>query len=91
MQAREAAIRSARRACGTFGAQLLDDTVILRSLRLRRRRGRGSVLRVYGFEFTQSGVERHNGYATVLGNRVIDVHLDAVDGDRTRPASRSLH
>ncbi|MEX1080985.1 MAG: DUF3301 domain-containing protein [Halofilum sp. (in: g-proteobacteria)] len=82
MQAREAATRAARQACGTFDTQLLDDTVALRSVRPRRNgSGRMTLRRVYRFEFTRSGGERYHGYATLLGRRVIDVHLDAVEGD----------
>ncbi len=80
MQAREVASRSARQACRTFDAQLLDDTVALTSMRPRRSHGgRLTLWRVYRFEFTRSGSERFAGYATLLGRRVLDVHLDAVE------------
>lgn len=82
MRAREAAAASARRACTTFDAQFLDDSVVLRRLRPRRDpAGLPCLRRVYTFEFTRSGGARHTGYATLLGHRVVDVHLDAVEGD----------
>lgn len=91
MQAREVAARAARKACRTFEAQLLDDTVALRSVRPRRdETGRMSLRRVYRFEFTRSGSERFAGYATLLGRRVLDVHLDAVERDGIA-ARRTLH
>jgi len=90
MRAREAATRSARRACETFGAQFLDDTVVLRHLRPRRdAHGNLYLRRVYGFEFTQSGGERHAGHATLAGHRVVGVHLDAVDEEVA--GRRTLH
>ncbi len=91
MQAREIASRAARQACRTFDTQLLDDTVALRSVRPRRDdSGRMTLRRVYRFEFTRSGGERFYGYTTLLGRRVIDVHLDAVEGDEIA-ARRTLH
>jgi len=91
MQARETAARAARNACRTFGTQFLDDTVALRHLRPRRdASGRVRLLRVYQFEFTQSGGERNQGYVTLRGRRVLDVHLDAVD-NKIVPLHRTLH
>ncbi len=90
MRAREAAARAARQACRTFDAQLLDDTVALRGMRPRRdTNGALALRRTYRFEFTRSGAERFNGYATLLGRRVLDVHLDAVEHERT-PGRRIL-
>lgn len=90
MQAREVAARAARRACYTFEAQLLDDTVALRSVRPRRNEaGRLTLRRVYRFEFARSGSERFAGHATLLGRRVLDVHLDAVEHDGVA-SSRTL-
>lgn len=93
MRAREAAAASARRACTTFGAQFLDETVVLRRLRPRRdAAGRPCLRRVYTFEFSRSGGARHTGYATLLGHRVVDVHLDAVEHDDTGGGGRrTLH
>lgn len=91
MRAREAAARAARQACRTFDAQLLDDTVALRSVRPRRDRGGALALRrTYRFEFTRSGSERFSGYATLLGRQVLDVHLDAVEYEGAR-SRRTLH
>lgn len=91
MRAREAATRAARQACRTFDTQLLDDTVALRGLRPRRdNNGALALRRTYRFEFTRSGAERFNGYATLLGRRVLDVHLDAVEHERA-PGRRTLY
>lgn len=92
MQAREVAVGAARRACRAFSTQLLDDSVVLRRIRLQRDgRGRFALLRMYTFEFTRIGDERRNGYASLLGRRVLDVHLEDVDENLAPPPGRSLH
>lgn len=92
MQAREQAVNAARRACRTFSMQLLDDSVVLRRVRVQRdRRGRLGLLRMYTFEFTRVGDERRNGYASLIGKHVLDVHLDDVEDDSPSPPGRTLH
>ncbi|MDZ7747764.1 MAG: DUF3301 domain-containing protein [Halofilum sp. (in: g-proteobacteria)] len=91
MQAREVAVGAARRGCRAFGVQFLDDSVVLRHFRPRRDDGgRPCLRRLYAFEFTRSGGERHTGYVTLLGRRLVDVHLDAGDPEREYPGQR-LH
>lgn len=92
MRAREVAVTAARRACRAFSTQLLDDSVVVRRLRLRRGAGgRFAVLRMYTFEFTRIGDERRTGYASLLGRDVLDIHLDDVGGDAAPPPARTLH
>lgn len=92
MQARETAVAAARRACRTFSTQLLDDSVVLRRLRLQwKGGGRLRLLRLYTFEFTRVGDERRTGYASVLGRQVLDVHLDDLDDEVPPPTDRTLH
>ena len=79
MRAREVAVAAARRACHRFSVQLLDETVSLHRLRpIRGRDGRIHLWRLYQFEFTQTGGERYAGHVVLLGERLMDVHLDAV-------------
>jgi hypothetical protein len=79
MRARERAVDVARRYCARQDLQFLDDTVALAALRPRRT-GRGLRLqRVYEFEFSDTGLSRHRGAATVLGSEVIALHLGAGD------------
>lgn len=74
--AREAAMAAARSACKAEGVQLLDDTVALSALRLRRRGdGRVAILRVYEFEFTDTGNNRLGGAVTLLGPELQHLHL----------------
>jgi hypothetical protein len=80
MRAREAAVRAARGACRRFSVQLLDETVALSRLRLARGRdGRLHLWRLYRFEFSQTGGERFGGHVVLLGGRLMDAHLEAVD------------
>ncbi len=82
MRSRERAVAHARRACRRFSVQLLDETVALRRLRpVRGRDGSLRVWRLYRFEFTRTGAERFAGHVALLGERLMDVHLDAVDAD----------
>jgi len=76
-QARERAVQAARRACREGGVVLLDDTVTLARLRLRRRGdGRVALLRRYHFEFTREGEWRRGGMVELLGPVVIATRLE---------------
>lgn len=80
MRAREAAVAASRRACREFGTQFLDDSVVLRRLRLGRdARGARALTRLYSFDFSDHGVGRYTGYVRMVGRHVVDVHLEACD------------
>jgi Protein of unknown function (DUF3301) len=77
MRARERAIRIGKRRCEQEGLQLLDETVALASLRLRRDAyGRIAVLRVYEFEFSDTGDNRRGGRVTLLGEELEALQLE---------------
>lgn len=77
LRAREAAIDAARRACAADGVQLLDDTVMLASLRIVRENGGKPVLRrVYQFEFSDTGDNRLAGAVTLAGARIVTLYLE---------------
>jgi hypothetical protein len=77
MRARETAVDAARRVCDAAGVQLLDDTVAVTALALRRRAdGRITLRRVYRFEFSDTGNNRLPGSLTLLGRVVEGVHLE---------------
>lgn len=70
-RAREAGLKAVRAACAAEGLQLLDDTIALSRLRLRRdERGRLALARVYGFEYSDTGDNRRRGSVHLLGDRV---------------------
>jgi hypothetical protein len=78
LRAREAAVGMARDACAADGVLLLDDTVALMKLRLARdERGAVALMRVYRFEFTDTGNNRLEGSVALLGATVQTLYLEA--------------
>jgi hypothetical protein len=77
MRARERAIRIGKQVCEKEGLQLLDDTVALNSLRLKRDGdGRLGWWRRYAFEFSDDGNNRRAGAITLMGLRLDAIQLD---------------
>ena len=77
MQAREQAIALGKRHCQNVGLQLLDETVSLSSLKLRRDAdGQMTFRRVYEFEFSDNGDNRRLGSITLLGRHAEAIHLE---------------
>lgn len=67
----------ARRHCQDLNLQLLDQSVMLKRVRLRRNQAGGlSLLRVFVFEFASTGDERYHGEIQLLGRALVDVHVD---------------
>ena len=72
LQAREAAVRSARNACEAEELLFLDDTVGITSLKLARdSEGRLKLQRAYDFEYSDTGNNRISGSVVMLGKRVM--------------------
>lgn len=96
LRARESAVRAARLACQADGVQLLDDTVALDALGLRRGDdGKPMLRRIYRFEFSDTGNNRLDGSVTLLGDGVqalylaphsgsVSPHLEVIPGQETR-------
>jgi Protein of unknown function (DUF3301) len=77
MQGREAALAAGKRVCETQGLQLLDDTVSMSRLRIRRNKIDGIILaRVYRFEFTDTGDNRREGALIMEGTRLAHIQLE---------------
>ena len=77
MQAREQAVLLGKRHCQNDGLQLLDETVSLSSLKVRRDRdGHMMFRRVYEFEFSDNGDNRRLGSITLLGRHAESVQLE---------------
>jgi hypothetical protein len=76
--ARERAAAEARRQCERYGLQLLDETVGLRALRLRRVAGRRRLERCYGFEVSIDGADREQGSLWMLGDTMSELRLPTV-------------
>ncbi len=77
MRARERAITVCRLTCKNYGAQLLDQTVSLRRIRLRRdSSGRIRFYRTYSFDYSYNGTDRFQGKMTMLGPYSDLIHID---------------
>ncbi len=69
--AAEAARRASHTACERAGVQLLDQTVMLTKMTLRRdRHGRLRILRRYSFDYSRQGMDRARGTLALLGNEL---------------------
>ena len=88
LKAREAAVAAARAACRAEDLLLLDDTVAIARLRLARD-GEGvmRIQRVYGFEYSDTGNDRHPGSVVMLGGRIVVINLRQRQG----PSLKVLH
>jgi hypothetical protein len=77
-RARELAVVAARRHCELHGLQLLDETVGLRAIRLRRLDGHRRLERGYGFDVSTDGDDREQGRVWMIGQRVSGLSLPTV-------------
>jgi hypothetical protein len=77
--ARERAMQEARRQCQQHGLQLLDETVGLRGLRLRRVNGLRMIERCYGFEVSIDGHDREPGRLWMIGSMLTSVSLPTIE------------
>lgn len=73
---RERALERVKQHCQRMEVILLDDNVALRRIALLPdARGRRRLARVYGFEFTVTGEQRHAGTITMFGQHVGTIEL----------------
>lgn len=77
--ARERAVQEARRQCQQHGLQLLDETVGLRGLRLRRINGLRMIERCYGFEVSVDGHDREPGRLWMIGGTLSSLSLPTIE------------
>ena len=78
---REHAIRSCKKDCKEMGVQLLDQTVALGSISLKRDFNRRlKFVRRYNFEFSVDGDDRHRGSIVLLGDSVEHTRLEHPGG-----------
>ncbi len=88
LKAREIAVRAARAACTDEQLLLLDETVAIANLKLRRDDdGHVKLQRAYDFEYSDTGNNRLAGSVVLLGHRVTLLNVGV------RPATnvRTLH
>ena len=88
IKAREVAVTAARSACTADGLLLLDDTVAITNLKLRRDDdGQVRLQRAYDFEYSDTGNNRLRGSIVLLGHRTTLINV----GVRPAPSVRTLH
>lgn len=76
LQARDAAIVAARKACESEGLQFLDETVAIRGLKpARNDDGQLLLRRIYNFEYSDTGDNRRQGSVILLGQRVMVLNI----------------
>ena len=73
---RDRAIALAKQHCEHQDVQLLDDTIALLSVKLKRdHRGNVGVTRSFEFEFTSTGDQRYQGELILHGKKLLHVEL----------------
>jgi Protein of unknown function (DUF3301) len=77
---RECAITAIDKLCRELALQRLDDSVALHRLALERQHGRLAVLRVYRFEFSRDGVQRHIGEVALTNSALAWAQVHAPEG-----------
>lgn len=78
LRARELAIHFANDLCTQQNLQLLDGTVVLNALRLRRNaHGHINLQRTYLFDYSRDGDQRQQGFVLLLGLRLESTGLAA--------------
>ncbi|MBK8973127.1 MAG: DUF3301 domain-containing protein [Hahellaceae bacterium] len=78
LQIRDKATVAVRKRCEHLDLQWLDQTIVLKRLRIRRGAdGLPCLWRLYTFEFSSTGDERYQGYVSLLGKRIETIELPA--------------
>lgn len=81
IRAKETATHAASNACQSIGAQLLDQTVALKRIRLsRNKQGRLQLERSFDFDLSLDRQERSSGRVILLAKQISSVQLDRGDG-----------
>jgi len=76
LQKRELAVRAARSVCERASVQLLDDSVVLSRMRLKRDKNqRAKLYREFSFEYSSVGDDRQAGRVYLLGEIVLSADL----------------
>lgn len=88
---REYVIRRCTAVCQGADLQLLDETVALAALRLKRDgRGRLRLHRRYQFDVSETGTDRRRGWITLTGVVVEHIHIEGTEGATILEDNRRL-
>ncbi|ARU58961.1 MAG: DUF3301 domain-containing protein [Pseudomonadales bacterium] len=75
---KELALADLKRHCQRVDVKLLDDTIFLRGIWLKRDSdGRLHVWRRFAFEFATTGESRYSGKVVMLGRKITNIEMDA--------------
>ncbi|MDQ6646750.1 MAG: DUF3301 domain-containing protein [Pseudomonadota bacterium] len=88
--ARERATHEARRLCQQHELQLLDESVGLRRLRLRRVNGLRRIERCYAFDVSIDGKDRQPGRLWMIDTTVTSVSLPATGTTAAEPIATTV-
>lgn len=81
LKLREHVILRCQRVCREANLQLLDQTVALVSLSIRKGTDKSlHICRRYQFEVSEDGVDRHFGYVNLSGRHIISIQFDGPSG-----------
>ena len=73
---REKALARVKQHCAKLDLELLDDAVALKRIAfVRDANGRKRLARIYNFEFTVTGEQRHPGTVTQFGAHTMQIEL----------------
>lgn len=94
LRMREYVIRRCKSTCESAGLQLLDQSVALSGISLKRdRNGRWRIHRRYQFHVSESGADRHTGHMILTGTRIESIRIEGESGTTILHEERpiSLH
>ena len=81
LRLREYVLIKCQQICRESQLQLLDHTIALTAMSIKRRPGNGLRLyRCYGFEYSINGTERLRGYVDMAGRKILAVRMEDVEG-----------
>jgi hypothetical protein len=77
IRAKEIATEHGAAECKKVLLEFLDETVVIKKVRLRRgTRGQLAIYREYQFEFSSTGEYRYKGVVRLLGKYLIDIEME---------------
>lgn len=75
LHVRELALQAAHDICSSQQLQLLDATVTLQRVLVRRTASHPALQRTFLFTYSSNGNDRHSGFVITVGNHVEQVGL----------------
>jgi len=73
---KQLALIEASKYCKELDLSLLDESVVLRSIKpMRNSRGKRCLSRTYQFDFTSNGNDRYQGEIRLSGKQVLQIKL----------------